>query len=106
MRVTVTPTGPNKLIARLDHREVVIYLDPGIAGLAEHAARLAGCSVNKVEIKLVLRTIHNLGPDQTVAHPAKVRNVAVFVAGQVKPTRLPALAFPPPQPHFSLSHAH
>src|SRR5229473_3588708 len=106
MRVYVTTTGPNKLSVMIKKREVVIYLDPGIAGLAEHAARLAGCSVNKVEIKLVLRTIHNLGPDQTVAHPTKVRNVDVFVAGQVKPTRLAAVAVHHAQAHFRIWVAH
>src|SRR5579859_3283052 len=100
--MAIAPAWPDELVGCMQYPEAVVCLNPGIAFLAEHAARFpAGC-IEEIEIKLVLSPIHHRGPNQIVADPPKSGYVNIFVIRQAKPMGLASIGVHYAQPHFGV----
>src|SRR4051812_9140690 len=87
--VAIAPARPQELAAGIKWNEVVRYFHPSVGLFVQHRARLAGVSVSKGKVELVLLAVERLDPCRPVIEPAEARDV--FVPGNIQPLHLAAI---------------
>src|ERR1700739_677914 len=101
MRIAIPPARPQKAVARLQDAKYVIDIHPAAwAAFGENLARAPGLRVDEVQIHRILGAIQRLSPENSVAHPAKTRDVDVCVIGEVDPSGLAAFGRDYAEPHY------
>ena len=86
MRVAVARRSPNELMGLLQERQLVIQINPGIAGFGEHGARLAGVDVRKEQVQFSLVAALALNRQRlAIGQPIDAGKIDIWIATQIHP---------------------